>query len=154
MSVKRGIIQFAPDIEKVRISTPGVNVDAASTLQFLLHEAALYSQPYYAAFVACPFAGNTSTGTQDVTVQVTVPNVTSDPVVILEIVDSDGLISFPAQKGLGTGSSGSGFSVNSFVVYHQVISATRVDVRFTKSDTSRRSPNGTYLVLMRKPDPT
>lgn len=154
MTTKRGIIQFATGIEKIRISKPGVNVDAATTLDFLLHESALYSQPYYSAFVTCPFAGNTSTGTQDQTVHVTVPDVTDSPVVILESVDSDGVISYPAQKGLGTGSSGSGFTINGFVVSHQVISSTQIDVRFFKNSTSRRSPLGAYLILMRKPDAT
>ncbi|RWE78802.1 hypothetical protein [Mesorhizobium sp.] len=154
MTTKRGIIQFTPTIEKIRISIPGVSVDTAGPTQFLLHEAALYSQPYFSAFIACPFAGNTSLGTQDQTVQVTVPDVTATPVVLLSPVDSDSVISLPSQKGTGSGSSASGFNINNFSVSHWVVSSTRVDVRFFKNDTSRRSPNGAYLVLMRKPDLT
>jgi hypothetical protein len=154
MTTKRGIIQFATGVEKIRISKPGVDVDAATTLDFLLHESALYSQPYYSAFVTCPFAGYTGTSIQDQTVHVTVPDVTSTPVIILEVVDSDSLISFPAQKGLGSGSSGSGFSINNFTVSHQIISSTQVDVRFYKPGNSKKSPQGAYLILMRSPDLT
>lgn len=151
--MKRGVIQFSGATEKVRISKPGVDVDTAGTLDFLLHENALYSQPYFSAFVTCPFAGNTSTGVQDQTVDVTVPNVTTTPVVMFWVVDSDSLISFPAQKGFGTGNSASGFSVNSFVVSYQIISSTVIRVRFFKSSNSLRSPQGAYLILSRKPDP-
>ncbi|RAZ75845.1 hypothetical protein [Mesorhizobium atlanticum] len=154
MTTRRGIIQFKPGVEKVRISVPGVDVDAAGTTQFLLHEAALYSQPYFAGFVACPFAGNTSTGYLEQSVDVTVPDVTADPIVMHWIVDSDGLISFPCQKATGPGNSGGGFAINSFYARTRVISSVLVRVKFVKPDTSRRSPQGAYLILMRKPDLT
>ncbi|RVC71283.1 hypothetical protein EN759_00265 [Mesorhizobium sp. M00.F.Ca.ET.038.03.1.1] len=149
---KRGIIQFTPTIEKVRISVPGVDVDSAGFGQFLLHEAALYSQPYFAQFVACPFAGNTSTGQQVAEVNVTVPDVTNDPVPLFWIVDSNGEISYPSQKDTGTGNTGSGFAINAFFVGVQVVSSTLVKIKFVKPGTSRRSPQGAYLTLMRKPD--
>lgn len=151
---KRGIHQFKAGVEKIRISIPGVDVDSANISQCLLHEQALYSQPYFTTFVACPFAGNTSTGLLSQTVDVAVPDVTSTPVVIILPVDSDSTISFPAQKAYGTGSDAAGYNVNNFALYSQVVSSTLVQVGFVKPATSRRSPSGAYLILMRKPDPT
>lgn len=147
--IKRGIIQLGGLDPKIRISKPGVDVDEAGELDFLLHEQHLYSQPYHFSFVACPFAGNTSYTVQDSTVSVTIPDVTSEPVVLVYPVASDDSVVFPFPKSTGTGASTVGFLVESWFIYHEVVSSTRIDVRFYKPQTTLKSPEGAYIILMR-----
>ncbi len=139
---KRGIISSS----KIRFSPPGVDVDTAQPHELLMHEQFLFTQPYFFRFVACPFAGNTSTSLLDQTVSVTIPNVTPSPIVLLWPVDSDESIAWPRPRD-ETG----GWATN-WTVYHEVMSSTRLDVRFIKGLDSQRSPNGAYVVLMRNAD--
>ncbi|TGT64102.1 MULTISPECIES: hypothetical protein [unclassified Mesorhizobium] len=149
--IKRGIFQLTGAEPKLRISKPGIDVDTAGPTDFLLHEDFLYTQPYFAQFVACPFAGRTTTGYVEAAVPVAIPNVTSDPLINVWIVQSDGPISYPCQRGQGSGNSGSGFNIDAYYVRYKVDSGTQVTVWFMKPDTSKKSPQGAYLMCFRKP---
>lgn len=147
---KRGVIHLS-GTPKIRISKPGVDVDLATPTEFLLHESHLYAQPYYSSFVTCPFAGNTSGSLLQQAVNVTVPDVTAEPIVLLWPVDSAGTIISPMSRTTGPGSSQTGWVLDFWRVDAKVVNSTRVDVRFTKTADSRRSPNGAYLILLRRP---
>lgn len=148
---KRGIIQLGGVEPKIRISKPGVDVDLAGPTDFLLHESHLYSQPYHFSFVACPFAGYTGNASRAATVNVSIPNVTDDPVVLLWPVDSTGATVSPMSRTTGTGSSGSGFNCENWDVNFDLISSTQIDINFGKGSDTRLSPDGCYLILLRKP---
>ena len=147
--VKRAIIEMTPN-PKIRVSRPGVNVDTAGEFDFLLHENHLFAQPYFYRFVACPFAGDTSNNNRDSTVNVSVPNVTSDPIVILFPVSSASANIFPDIRAIASGSVESGFPMDNWLVGYTVVSATLIRIRFQKFTGSRRSPNGTYMILIRR----
>lgn len=147
--IKRGIIQLGGLTPKIRISKPGIDVDGAGELDFLLHEQHLYSQPYHFSFVECPFAGSTSSEVQDATVSVAIPNVTSDPNVLVYPVDSEGSIVFPYVKSTGPGTSSTGFAVEDWFIYHHVVSSTQINLRFYKVFRALKSPQGAYIILMR-----
>ena len=68
---------------------------------------------------------------------------------------------FSMEKSLNPGSALSGNQqprdetggwATNWTVYHEVMSSTRLDVRFIKGLDSQRSPNGAYVVLMRNAD--
>lgn len=147
--IKRGIIHL-PD--KFRISKPGVDVDLAGEGDFLFHESYLFAQPYAFKWAACPFAGDTSNNSRTATVTVTIPYVTSDPLIILYPVRSDGVAIFPYPKSYGTGSDGAGYSTEDWTVYLRNVTGTSLDVYFQKSKLTRRSPNGCWVVAIRRPD--
>lgn len=144
---KRAILDLGDDL--FRISMPGVDVDEAGDADFLLHEDHLYSQPYYFGWVANPWAPNTNgTVTLSETVQVTVPDVTANPIILLYKQYSNGDNCFPDFRFLS--SQNDAFSM-SLIAYAVAISSTRVDVTFGKF----RCPfymTGAYMVLMRGPD--
>lgn len=147
--MKRGIIQLGGATPKFRISRKGVDVDLAGPTDFLLHEDYLTAQPYYAKFVPCPFAGNTSASGLDQTVPVTgIPNVTSDPIVVSYVQASDGSNTFPIRRSNG-GPVG-GRTDAYYFVFVTVVSATQLNVRFQKAASSNSSPNGVYIVLYRR----
>lgn len=139
---KRGIISSS----KIRFSPPDVDVDTAQPHELLMHEQFLFTQPYFFGFVACPFAGSTSSDILDQTVSVTIPDVTADPIVLLWTVDADDSIAWPRPRDV-TG----GWATN-WTVYHRVANSTQLEVRFLKGLDSQRSPNGAYVVLMRNAD--
>lgn len=145
---KRGIISK----DKFRISAPGVDVDTAQPYELLMHEQFLFTQPYFFKYVPCPFAGNTSYGIQQSDVDVTVPDVTDDPLVLIWPESSENVVCWPKARSIGTGSSGSGYATENWTIQFEVISATVIRVRFIKALDSLRSPNGAYLVLMRRAD--
>lgn len=140
---KRGDIRLGDGI--FRVSRPGVDVDTAGPLDFLLHEDDLYSQPYFFQFVACPFAGNTSATSRSETVQVTIPGVSDDPIVILYNKHHDGLNYFPWNSLSATGGNHPDMGAR-----WTVVSSTRIDVFFFKTAIPF-SPAGAYLILLRRP---
>lgn len=148
--IKRGVIQLNGADPKIRISQPGIDVEAAQPYELLLHEQHLYAQPYFFKFVACPFAGNTSTGVKDQTVNVTVPNINADPIILVWPVDMDDAVSYPLQRSTGTGSSASGFAVDSSDVRVQMVNSTTLAVEFIEGSNSKRPLNGAYIILLRK----
>lgn len=141
--MKRCIIE----LPKIRISKPGYDVDTAALENLLFHESFLFTQPYYFGFVACPFSGGTSPLLEQA-VSVTVPNVTSDPIVLLYA--SGGINVFPAIRSIGTGSDASGYNVARWNIGYNVVSSTRIDVNFQKPFRSLSAPSGAYMILMRK----
>lgn len=147
---RRGIIQLS-GTPKIRISKPGTDVDVADDTGFLLHENHLYAQPYFFQFVACPFAGNTSYVAKNQSVDVTIPDIDGSPIVLLWPVDSAGNITSPIPRSTGPGSSQFGFAVENWNIYWKIISSTSMTIKFTKTIDSLRSPNGCYVVLIRKP---
>lgn len=76
--IKRAIITK----DKFRISMPGVDVDAAADHEFIVHEAHLAAQPYWADWIPCPFAG-AGPGNFSETVNVTVPGEIASPSILL-----------------------------------------------------------------------
>lgn len=149
--MKRGVIALGSPSPKIRISKPGVDIDSAADIDFLLHESHLYSQPYYFDFVACPFAGDTSSNAFNQTVSVAIPDVTADPIVIAYVADSESSIHYPAPRSTGPGSSASGFAYEAWGIRVKAESSTSLMVRFIKNAGVRRSPTGAYIILMSKP---
>lgn len=145
--MKRCIIE----LPKIRISKPGFDVDTAAPENLLFHEDFLFAQPYFFGFVACPFAGYIGNGSRDQTASVTVPDVTADPVVLLFMsATSSADAIYPMSRDKGTGSDQNGYNVDSWLVMHQVISSTQIDVRFVKDSQGRKSPAGAHMILLRK----
>lgn len=143
--MKRCIIE----LPKIRITPPGYDVDTAALENFIFHESFLFTQPYYFNFVACPFGADTTTSTMNQTVSVTVPGITSDPIVLLFMVSNESMNVFPDKRSFGTGTDAFGYNVELWTVGHNVVSSTRIDLNFIKS--AKRSPLGAYMILMRKP---
>jgi len=136
--VKRCII----DGSKIRISRPGVDVDAAGEFDFLLHENHLYAQPYFAAIVSKPSDGDTTI--------LNVPEVTSDPIVLIFPVRNGDMTSFPFPKSQGSGSNETGWSGLLYMaVNYRTLSATQIEFRFS---TNSRSDNvlSCYVLLLRR----
>lgn len=149
--MKRGKIQLGGASPIFRISAPGHDVDTAPANGFLLHEDHLYSQPFFWQYVSNPFAGYTGAGVQDATVPVTYPSVGVIPTCILYPVASTGSVSFPRPRSLGVGSNESTWvGLENWQVQFNITSLTNVNVRFTKTNSSPRSPQGAYLVLFRR----
>lgn len=138
-------------LPQIRITKPGHDVDTASLENHLFHESFLFSQPYYFKFVTCPFAGYVGNTTQTATVQVPVPNVTSNPIVLLYMVSSGAMTVFPGIRSQGAGTNEAGYATESWTIAHNVVSSTRIDVTFEKAPNGLYSPNGAYMVLMRTP---
>lgn len=149
--MKRGKISLSGSAPTFRVSVPGVDVDAAAPHQFVAHEDFLFSQPYAFGFVPCPFAGYTGNGTRDQSVTVTVPNVGVQPIIHLFLVDHTDAISYPAHYAEGGGSSESGYDVTNFFITGDY-SNGKLTIRFLKSSSGRRSPNGCYYMLSRNAD--
>lgn len=150
--MKRGKIQLTGASPIFRISAPGFDVDTAPPNGFLLHEDHLYSQPFFWQYVECPFAGYEGAGFQDATVQVIYPSVGNLPNVILYPVASTYAVSFPRPRSLGVGSNESTWTgLENWGVQFDIITNTRIDIRFTKTTSSPRSPRGAHLILLRRP---
>lgn len=147
----RGIFQKTDSGIIFRISKPGKDATSTDQRDFLLHETHLYTQPYFFGFVACPFAGSTSSSAQVATVQVTVPGYDANPLAVVYPLTSGSTTCFPSQKAVGPGSNEHGWEVDIWSVYHRVISSTRIDITFDKPNNSKRAPQGCYLMLMRNP---
>lgn len=146
--VQRGLIDKA----RFRVSRPGVDVNSAEFHEFMFHEQFLFTQPYFFKYVPCPFAGYVGTGVQESLVEVPIPDVTPDPIVIIRVVDRTDKIVFPLPRSYGTGSDTSGYAMDGWSARFKVESSTLLTIRFNKPDTRRYSPNGAYVVLMRRPD--
>lgn len=138
------------DLPTIRISKPGYDVDTAAMENMLFHESFLFTQPYFFTFVPCPF-GSGASGVLDQTVSVTVPNVTSDPIVLLFASGGSTVNVFPSIRSIGAGSDASGYNISAWIIGHNVVSSTRVDVNFIKPFRSLSAPTGAYMILMRKP---
>jgi hypothetical protein len=136
------------DLPTFRVSKPGYDVDTAALENLLFHESFLFTQPYFFQFVPCPFAGDTSSSNITQTVSVTVPNVTSDPIVLLFMASNDSTNVFPDKRSYGEGNDFQGYNVELWTVDYLVVSSTRIDLTFVKS--AKRSPQGAYMMLMRK----
>lgn len=145
--IKRGIIQLGGPNPKFRISRRGVDVDLAGPADFLIHESYLIAQPFHTVFVTCPFAGNTGNTLIDQTINVTIPNVTPNPVVISYVRAAGGYNCFPTRRSEGPALNRTD---NLYAVYVTVNSATSVSVRFVKQPSSLTSPAGTTLVCYRQ----
>lgn len=146
----RGLFQKTGSGVIFRISKPGKDATSTDQRDFLLHESHLYTQPYFFGFVACPFAGTTGPAAT-ATVQVTVPGYDPDPMAVIYPVTSDSRTCFPAQRAAGSGSNEDGWAMDWWLIYHRVVSSTRIDISFEKPNLSLRSPLGCYLMLTRKP---
>lgn len=145
-SLKRCIISKDGEF---RVSNPGKDVASENQFDFMLHEDMLASQPYHFSYVECPFSTYTGNGVKDQSVNVTVPDVDSDPVVILFPVTSASVNSFPLTRDRGSGSDSSGYNVDKWFIVAKVVSSTQITVRFIKPSDGRKSPKGCYLVLAR-----
>lgn len=148
--MKRGVISSEGGF-RFRISKPGIDVDSAGPEDFLFHESYLFTQPYHFTFVPCPFAGNTGRDELVQDVRVHTPNGGSSPLVILYPVSAQGLNVFPTPLSRGTGNSQSGFTRESWSIYTLAVTATYVDIQFYKPYNGLRSPQGCYLIMMRRP---
>ncbi len=137
------------DLPIFRVSKPGADVDTAGPQDLLFHESFLFTQPYFFTFVACPFASNTKYEYKEATVNVTVPDVTDDPIVILYPVSSASSTVFPAFRDTGLGTDMSGYDVDATFFEYRVVSSTQVNVRF--ENWSKKAALGAYMVLMRRP---
>lgn len=146
-TMKRCIIE----LPKIRISKPGFDVDTAAFDDFLFHEDFLFAQPYFAGFVACPFAGYTGKAARQETVSVTVPDVTADPIVLLFLSGTVDENIFPAIRSKGSGNDSAGYNTQQWWASHSVISSTQIDVVFVKGDNFLSSPNGAFMIAIRKP---
>lgn len=138
------------NLPKFRVSKPGFDVDTAAVENLLFHEDFLFTQPYFFGYVVSPIAGNTGKDMATGTVQVTVPDITGDPIVILYASGGPLINVFPAIRSIGSGNDQDGYNVDSWIIGYEVISSTRIDVTFTKPFRTRSSPAGAYMILMRK----
>jgi hypothetical protein len=141
--MKRCIIE----LPKFRISKPGYDVDTASMENLIFHESMLFTQPYFFQFVACPFSG---AGNLTGTVSVTVPDVTSDPIVLLFLSGGSTVNVYPGIRSEGPGNNEDGYDVTAWSVRYNVVSSTRIDVTFSTSLNGKTSPAGAHMILMRK----
>lgn len=147
--VKRGHFDLANGI--FRISKPGVDVDSAGPNDYLLHESHIYYQPYWTNFVACPFAGSTSTSEMQQSVNVTVPNVTADPIILIYPAINPSGNAFPHTRSQGTTSPGGIGNIDLWIIEARATSSTNIEVRFWKASGTAKPPRGAYITLMRKP---
>lgn len=151
--LKRAHIQLSGQAPKFRISRPGVDVDSAAATDFLLHEQFLYAQPYFFGQVPCPFADYSGTAAQSATVVVDVPPVTGDPLIFFWVSgQSDtGENQFPtfASWHLSTINS-SPENATYWLISIREVTTSSVSVFFYKP-YGRRSPQGIYLMLSRRP---
>lgn len=145
---KRGIITS----DKFRISPPGVDVDTAKPEQLLLHENMLYSQPYFFSFVACPFAGYIGNESRVASVDVVVPPVSDNPMVLVYPVSSEDLSIWPLPRAQGPGNPQNGYNLEYWSIGYRVLSASQISIIFEKSYDSYRSPLGAHIVLTRSAD--
>jgi hypothetical protein len=136
--------------ERFRVSKPGADVDSTNISDFMLHESFLAAQPYFFAYVANPFAGNTGNSSQTATVDVTVPDVDANPAIIIFPVTNDSRNTYPFPRDEGSGSDQNGYNVNDWYVYCQIVSSTQATITFYKPVGSKKSPNGCYLALVRR----
>lgn len=148
MMVQRGLI----DAGKFRISRPGKDVSSTNPSDFMMHENFLFSQPYFFRFVACPFAGDTSQSSRNEIVDVAVPDVTDDPVVIMYTVTASGSIVWPSPRSFGVGNPQSGYPTDRAAALFKFYPPTTLRIRFVKGDLDRTSPQGAYIVLLRRAD--
>lgn len=145
--MKRCII----DLPKIRISAPGYDVDTAAPENMIFHEDFLFSQPYYFGFVACPFAGYTGKDTKIQFVNVAVPDITDNPLVLLYAVSPTPEVIFPAARSKGAGNDQDGYNVMMWGISYTIVNSTTISVRFEKSGSVRLSPDGAHMVLMKRP---
>ncbi len=137
--MKRAIITK----DKFRISVPGVDVDAASDFEFILHEDHLSAQPYFMLWIPCPLTGKNNNTNRSATVPITVPEITDDTIVLLYLeVSDEGGSYYPTPPSVGGDQS----------VGAQVLigleTGTTVNVTFGVPQTVR-APIGAFLILMR-----
>lgn len=135
--------------EIFRISIPGVDVDAASDHEFVLHEGHLAAQPYHTEWVACPFAG-AGYGTYSVEVPIIGPSVILPNTQIMYYSQgATGNSYFPANiapEPTGVVDAwGSGIRGNMFTMQD-------LKMTFGKSGASA-APNGAWVIYMRAPEP-
>lgn len=146
---KRGVIKLGSAFPIFRVSKPGVDVDAAGLEDLLIHEDAVFLQPYYFSFAACPFAGVTGSGSRDQTITVSVPNIGQVPEITLFPVDQASVITYPALLSEGAGDDQTYYDTISYTIDAEFLSPASVRFRFTKSTDSRYSPKGCYFILSR-----
>lgn len=135
----------------MRVVPPGYDVNSAPTHRFLLHESFLFAQPFLYQFVACPFAGFTGRDSQQVSVNVPFPFVGNVPDIVVYPVLSTGSVCFPGPLSEGSGTNEAGFNAE-LIFVRWTISATNLDLQFSKPLGATRSPQGAYVVLTRKAD--
>ena len=146
--IKRGHISS----DKFRFSPPGVDVDTAQPHQLLLHEAMLYSQPYFFRYVGCPFAGYVGNQSRVGAVNLAVPPLADNPMVLVYPVSSEDLSVWPLPRAVGPGNPQNGYSLEYWSIGYKVLSASSIDIVFEKSYDSYRSPLGAHVVLIRSAD--
>jgi hypothetical protein len=149
---KRGIIKLATSFPIFRVSKPGVDVDAAGPEDLLIHEDAVFLQPYYFGFAACPFAGFTGSGVKDQSVTVTVPNIGQVPDIFLWAVEQTNIISYPMLLSEGSGDSQTYYNVTQNYIEARFVAPASVQFRFVKVFDSRYSLKGCYFMLSRSAD--
>jgi len=134
---------------KFRVSNPGTSVDSINSYDFMLHEDVLSAQPYFFSKVDCPFASYTGSNAKAENVDVTVPDVDPNPTIILFPISNASLNTFPYPRDDVNGSDQTGYDVEGWDIYAQVLSSTQVRIRFQKDSDGRKSPKGCYMVLVR-----
>ena len=141
--VKRAIVTK----EKLRISIPGVDVDAAQDHQFVLHEQHLAAQPYYTEWVSCPFAG-AGAGNYEATVPIAGPPVVlPNTQIVLYTQGSSGNSYYPANIAPApTGIVDAWFTE----LRGNMTTKTGLSVYFSKTGSSA-APSGAWVIYMRAP---
>lgn len=147
--VKRAHIRLAGS-PIIRVSVPGVDVDAAQTHQFMLHEDFLYTQPYHIVWVPCPFAGNNDNQEMQATEWIGVPAVTADPIILTYMFTNTGAAMYPMAPSSSPRNNSSDLfpQLQRFGVGAQIADPWSASVHFWK--TGRLSPVGATLVFMRR----
>lgn len=131
--------------DRFRIAAPGIDVDAAAEFEFVLHESHLAAQPYWAAWVPCPFAG-AGEGTFNATVNVTVPADIADPFVLLIPRGAAGNNYYPSVL---TFSGSFPFAWADAWGVSFIGAPPTITINFGKQGQSS-APEGAWLVLVRK----
>lgn len=147
---KRGIIQLSATYPKFRVSKPDIDVDTAAIDDLLIHEDAIFSQPYYFGFAACPFASFSGNGSRTGSTTKVVPNIGQTPTIMLFPVSNASVITYPAILSEGSGDSQTYYNIIKSWVNAEYLPATSsIRFNFDKATDSQYSPKGCYFMLSR-----
>jgi hypothetical protein len=147
--IKRGVIKLGAMLPIFRVSKPGIDVDTAGPEDLLIHEDAVFLQPYYFGFVSCPFASYRGYDSKDELRTVTVPNIGQVPAITFWQVEYTDIIAYPTLLSEGSGNSQNGYNITQGYTSAKFIEPSSVQFRFMKAAGSYYPPKGCYMMLTR-----
>lgn len=150
---KRGEISLTGGHPRFRVSRPGVDVDSATSEDFLAHEDFTFSQPFASGYVACPFAGASGLSARIEPVTVNVPDVGTTPLVfIYGVADTTGKIMYPSLTSAGALWFTGSYYVEGWDIAVDTSVPGELTLYFRKNADSFYTPRGCYYMLMRHAD--